>query len=126
MQGRSNARSARDRSDPYQVMSLKLCRSVYSTICRQASTARKQPTQFVRALIEREAALPPRTLVTGYATDTYVPVSVRVRRSTIDAVRRKADSLGVKPSQLIRAVLDDEASRVARGGTSGEPFRRAG
>lgn len=108
-------------------MSLKLCRSVYSTICRRAITAHKQPTQYVRALIEREAALPPRQLTTGYATDRYVPVSVRVRKSTVEAVRRKAGSLGLKPSQLIRAVLDDEAARsAASGGNAQANVRRAG
>ena len=82
----------------------------------------KEPSQLVRALIEFEAEQPVRVLVTGYATDDYVTVTARVRSSTIEKVRAKAERMGLKPSQLIRAVLDDEAAKHQ----TPTPQRRAG
>jgi hypothetical protein len=124
MQGRSHAGSARDGSDPYQVMSLKLCRSVFAAVSRHARQVQKQPSQYVRLVIEREIAQPPRTLQSGYAIDDYVTVPFRVRTSTVEAVRSRATAAGLKPSQLIRAVLEDHVLRASQ--TNPPDMRRAG
>lgn len=128
MQGRSNARSARG-DDPYQVLSLKLCRTVFGVISRQARAVQKEPSVFVRSLFEAEVCGAPRPLQSGWATGEYVTVAVRVRASTVRSMQKRAEQAGMKSSQLARAVLEDHALRSAQTRPPipfPKPLRRAG
>lgn len=130
MQGRSNARSARGESDSYQVLSLKLYRSVFESVSRQARRVPKEPSVFVRGLLEAEVAQPPHPLQSGYAIGELIAVPVRVRRSTVRRLEKRASQAGLKASQLARAVLEDHVLRSAQTRPTGivhpTPFRRAG
>lgn len=125
MQGRSNARSARSESDPYLVLSLKLRRSVNFAVARHAKIEAREPSVFIRMLLEREVVQPARPLSAGWATDEYVAVPVRVRTSTLKRLRQRAAEVKLLPSQLAREFVEDYVLRAARTGPT-TPARRAG
>lgn len=126
MQGRSNAGSARGESDPYQVMSLKLCRGVFATISRFAHAESKGPSVYARHVIEAAVAKPVTDMQHGWAVGDYVPVAVRMRESSVARVKRRSAKVGMKPSQYMRAVLEDHVLRSAQSGGPRSPVRRAG
>lgn len=129
MQGRSNDRSARAESDPYQVLSLKLRRTVFQAVARHAAAEQRQPSVFIRLLLEREVVQPLRPLQAGWAAGEYVTVPVRVRISTVTRLKSRADELHLKPSQLARELLEDHVLRSTQTrhvNPFASPLRRAG